>query len=593
MLQKRHLPAVAKRGSGMSSKKPPEPGEQPDISARQASARQRLARGDLSAGFKALDDQDQAMEELQVHRIEMQNQELQKIQQELTESRDRYADLYDAAPVGYLTLDEHHRITQVNQTAAVMLQRHRHELQGWLLQLLLVADYRSACVDCIREVRQCDRSSRREVQLEREYANPLWVQMDISADRRTQPLSYRVTLTDIARRKATEQQGLRNRELLASIIDTVPVMIAIYDPDMKRFRFNRELCRVLGWTEADAEDGNFMARVYPDETYRRDIAEFMRKAEPGWRDLIATAKDGSEIESSWANIRLGDETWVGIGIDMRHRNRDRRRLQELNRTLEKRVAERTEVLEHTVNQLQVEARRRDEVEQELRKLNHQLEQRARQLEQLTEQLSKAEERQRRQLAEILHDDLQQVLAGAKYRVRMLPDRVKQGEDLDEAVEEIGSLLKQAIRQSRSLSHELNPPGLSEGYLAAAMRWLGQEMEKMHGLSVDVDVTDSDDPGDEVVRVFSFRAAQEMLFNVVKHADTDYARLAAYRKEGYLHVTVEDHGCGLDARAISVSSSSFSGVGLLTIKERAAMLGGKLEIHSNEGEGSMFHLQLPC
>lgn len=579
----------------MSSKKDPPPGEQPDMATQQAKARQRLANGDLSAGFEALDNQDQALEELQVHRIElqMQNQELRRTQQELAESRDRYADLYDGAPVGYLTLDEHHRITQVNQTAAVMLQRHRQELQGWLLPLLLVEDYRPICVDCIREVRQCERTSRREVQLAREHAEPLWVQMDISVVRRVTPPTYRVTLTDISRRKQSEHQGLRNRELLAGIIDTIPVMIAIYDPQMKQFRFNRELRRKLGWTEADASDGNFMARVYPDEAYRNDVAEFMRKAEPGWRDFIVTAKDGTEVESSWSNICLGDETWVGIGIDMRQRNRDRRQLEELNRSLEKRVAERTEVLEHTVGQLRAEAARRDEVEQELRELNRQLEQRARQLETLTEQIGKAEERQRRQIAEILHDDLQQVLAGAKYQVRMLPDRVRQGEDLEKAVEDIGSLLRQAIRQSRSLSHELNPPGLAEGYLAAALRWLGQEMSQMHGLTVDVDVTDSDDPGDETVRVFSFRAAQEMLFNVIKHANTDHARLAAWRQEGYLHLIVEDHGCGFDAAAMLENTAFFSGVGLATIRERAAMLGGRLDIRSKEDEGSMFHLQLPC
>lgn len=568
----------------------PEPG-----SSQPGPARARLPRGEAEAARQAGQGPDALLEEFRIQQIEltMQNDELRRAQRELAESRDRYAALYDAAPVGYLTLDSNRQITSVNQTGAVMLQRERHRLMDWMLELLAVEAHRTEVVECIRQAGGEERSARRDVQFIREHADPLWVQMNVVAHRLGQAVTYRVTLTDISQRKQAEQASERNRELLAGIIDTIPAMIAIYDPDMRKFRFNRELRRILGWNESDAADGNFMARVYPDEAYRRDVAEFMRSADKQWRDIVATAKDGSEVESSWANIRLGDETWVGIGVDMRQRNRDRRRLEELNHTLEQRVAERTDVLKHTVDQLQAEVRRRDAAEKELRDLNEQLQQRAEQLELLTEQIGKAEERQRRQLATILHDDLQQVLAGAKYRVGLLAERVRQGVDLGAAAEDIAQLLTQAIRQARGLSHELNPPGLAEGYLSAALRWLGEEMQSLHGLEVDVDVTDSDDPGDEMVRVFSFRAAQEMLFNVVKHAETSHARLAAYRQDGLLHVVVEDSGRGFDAETIWSGSTHVGGIGLLTIRERATMLGGKLDITSAAGQGSVFHLRLPC
>jgi PAS domain S-box-containing protein len=128
-------------------------------------------------------------------------------------------------------------------------------------------------------------------------------------------------LTDITARKEYEVELKHQTELLQSIIDTVPVMIAIFDPHLRTFRFNRALRDILGWTEEDAAEGNFMVKVYPDPQHRAVVSEFMQSLEHGWRDFTLTAKDGSHVESSWANIRLSDDTWIGVGIDIRERKR--------------------------------------------------------------------------------------------------------------------------------------------------------------------------------------------------------------------------------------------------------------------------------
>lgn len=116
-----------------------------------------------------------------------------------------------------------------------------------------------------------------------------------------------------------EEALSRQRELLEAIIDNIPVMLCIWDPHLKAFRFNRHLREVLGWTEDDTTDGMFMSRVYPDPEYRQMVIDYMQSLEPGWRDLKTTAKDGAAIDCSWANVRLSDDTLVGIGIDIRAR----------------------------------------------------------------------------------------------------------------------------------------------------------------------------------------------------------------------------------------------------------------------------------
>ena len=124
---------------------------------------------------------------------------------------------------------------------------------------------------------------------------------------------------DITDRRLAEEALRAQRELLGGIIDGIPVMLTIYDPRLKNFRFNREMREVLGWTEADAAEGDFVAKVYPDPVYRLQVVEYMQSLQSGWRDFELTTKNGTKVISSWANIQLADATQIGIGIDLRQR----------------------------------------------------------------------------------------------------------------------------------------------------------------------------------------------------------------------------------------------------------------------------------
>ncbi|HJW25014.1 MAG TPA: ATP-binding protein [Rhodocyclaceae bacterium] len=131
---------------------------------------------------------------------------------------------------------------------------------------------------------------------------------------------------DVTERKAVERE-LRlsrealahDRELLIRVMNSVPVMLCFYDPELQRFHINRHFEAVLGWDEADVNDGDFMAKVYPDPAYRAAAVAYMRSLAPGWREWLTSAKDGSRIPADWANIQISDNKSLGIGIDMRQR----------------------------------------------------------------------------------------------------------------------------------------------------------------------------------------------------------------------------------------------------------------------------------
>jgi signal transduction histidine kinase len=218
-----------------------------------------------------------------------------------------------------------------------------------------------------------------------------------------------------------------------------------------------------------------------------------------------------------------------------------------------------------------------------------LQQRAEQLVRLSLKLSQAEEGERRRISAILHDDLQQILVGAKMHVDMLPGFGHGTDEYAQALAALGELLGQAIEKSRLLSHELSPPQLKTEGLAAALRALADRTHRLHGLTVDLEASSDAEPSDKSHRTFAYRAAQELLFNVVKHAGVERASMRLVRTERGVELTVRDAGCGFDPDGEQADSP---GLGLAGIGERAQLMGARLIIESAPGQGSSFTLVLP-
>ncbi|MFZ0134471.1 MAG: PAS domain S-box protein [Desulfobacterales bacterium] len=132
---------------------------------------------------------------------------------------------------------------------------------------------------------------------------------------------YIGTFLDITQRKEAEQTLAHQRELLQGIYDTIPVLFVLWDPHLRTFTLNHHAEGVFGWTTAEANQGDFMAMVYPDPAYRAEVVAYMQSLEPGWREWMIMTKDGRSVPIDWANIRLSDETMVGIGVDQRERKK--------------------------------------------------------------------------------------------------------------------------------------------------------------------------------------------------------------------------------------------------------------------------------
>lgn len=108
-----------------------------------------------------------------------------------------------------------------------------------------------------------------------------------------------------------------------------------------------------------------------------------------------------------------------------------------------------------------------------------------------------------------------------------------------SIEEVVEVLRQSLDDSRTLVFALSPPVLYDLGLGAALAWLAEDLEKKHGLHVELEAASRRDELDETTALVVFRAARELLMNVIKHAGSDRATVCMRQGDGDLVLIVED------------------------------------------------------
>jgi signal transduction histidine kinase len=240
-------------------------------------------------------------------------------------------------------------------------------------------------------------------------------------------------------------------------------------------------------------------------------------------------------------------------------------LANLNQTLERRVAKRTA----------------EAVEQ------------AQKLRLLSTQLSLAEEAERRRIAEMLHEDLQQLLVAARMQLAVLC-RTRDASEREPITREIADVLERSFKLTRSLSVELAPPVLYEHGLAAALEWLAAETRKNYNVEVMVEADSLANPKAADVRIFLFRAVRELLLNSLKHAGGSAVRITMqHRPPDKVRIIVADDGPGFDPKSLNNKRTDSQTVGLLNIRERVSNFGGEFHINSGPKRGTRITLSLSC
>jgi len=242
----------------------------------------------------------------------------------------------------------------------------------------------------------------------------------------------------------------------------------------------------------------------------------------------------------------------------------------------------------------VEVRRRQfqmrDLIENLVQTNETLRTRTTQLQNLALEMTRVEDRERRRIARMLHDDLQQMLASARLQTEMLFD------DLPDPAKERGrtvyDILSQAMKAARNLSHELSPVVTRRDRLDQSLKELADRMAGRYGLNIQTTLAPVDEDIPDDIKRFVYRSVQELLFNCTKHARAGHAALTVTTESRKLSITITDDGQGFDPDRLKIFGGSERGFGLFNIHERVSILNGTLKVYSRHGEGSRFVLTVP-
>ncbi|HXF57417.1 MAG TPA: ATP-binding protein [Actinomycetota bacterium] len=299
-----------------------------------------------------------------------------------------------------------------------------------------------------------------------------------------------------------------------------------------------------------------------------DLLDFLALHRAVLASLLEDTGGGSEAAAlaRRAGEFLGDAL-APFEVALRGYREANAALHRLNQTLEQQVVERTWELRESL--------------ESLRRSN---EQRRR----LLERLVRAQEEERRRIAEDIHDDPIQAIAALGMRLELLHRKLGAGTSAEE-FRKLQATVQEAIRRLRRMVFELRPRALDREGIGAALREQLEHQRQQDGLPYELDVRLTREPSPEV-RTVLFRVAQEALANVRRHARASKVLVSVTDRDGGVLVWVRDDGVGFAGGERPESAPGH--LGLSSMRERVELAGGWLRVMSGAGRGTTVEFWVP-
>lgn len=213
-----------------------------------------------------------------------------------------------------------------------------------------------------------------------------------------------------------------------------------------------------------------------------------------------------------------------------------------------------------------------------------------QLQALSQRLIETQEAERRDLARELHDEIGQTLTVVKTNLQTLRHEM----DLPDTTPLVHSIsvVERALSQVRDLSLNLRPAMLDDFGLAETLAWYIERQAKATNLIIDFSCGTLPCRQATVLETTCFRVVQESLTNVMRYAQASRVEVKLHCDETGLRLTIQDDGQGFDLNVASQRAARGESLGLLGLRERVALAGGQLTVHSTLGQGSQVGAYFP-
>ena len=207
----------------------------------------------------------------------------------------------------------------------------------------------------------------------------------------------------------------------------------------------------------------------------------------------------------------------------------------------------------------------------------------------TKAILEAEEKERRRIAQDLHDGVGQLLSAAKLNLSNLDSKITtQNDEQKLAMQNALSLVDDSVKEVRAVSHNMMPNTLIKLGLASAVREFITKLGNAPTLKVDLEIVGLDTRLDNQIETVLYRVIQEIVNNIIKHAKASQISMQLIRHETELNIMIEDNGIGFDTDKLS----TFEGIGLKGIQTRIEFLNGSVHFDSSVGRGTTVIIDVP-
>lgn len=224
-----------------------------------------------------------------------------------------------------------------------------------------------------------------------------------------------------------------------------------------------------------------------------------------------------------------------------------------------------------------------------RRTQEQLRRSHKQLRTLSIHLQHVREAEQIRIAREVHDELGQALTGLKLQLTWLASRLpKQAKVLHDKTRSMAVHIDETIRAVRRIATELRPGVLDTAGLLAALEWQANQFQTQTGIACQVRAEMKEVLGDQELNTAFFRIFQEALTNIIRHAKATSVEVRLTERRDHVVLEVRDNGRGISRAEIHNTKS----IGLLGLRERAALLGGTLRIEGERGRGTTLTARIP-
>ena len=383
--------------------------------------------------------------------------------------------------------------------------------------------------------------------------------------------------------RRAQQEAQESRDKYLDLFDYAPVGYLILAQDSTVLDTNLTAAQLLDLERSKLTRSPFTKFITSDsqDTFYYHLNQTFETETRQKSEIRIRRKDGSDFYAQLESIVVhseGKPDYVRTSLsDITERKKAEEALARAKDELEVKVKERTEQLQEAYDEIM-------QSQKALIEANKQLKQYAR-------KITQVQEEEKKRIAFELHDDTAQYLSILKMQIGALVNSEKiQSPEIKEKLQFLERDADRAFNDVRRYSHELRPVVLENQGLLAAVEQIADDYNKLGQLSIEVNVEGAEPELAEEVKLGFFRIAQEALNNVRKHSQATQVVISLTFQDTRMEMSVSDNGTGFDVKAALNRAKGQSSLGLLSMRERAKIIGADLKIESKPGNGTRVTVQ---